>query len=40
MAKKSTKSRVNRIVDYALGIALAAVVVTPLAMYAKSKIGV
>ena len=40
MAKKVTKSRVNRIIDMALGFGLASVFVIPAMIYIKNKAGI
>ena len=40
MAKKITKSRINKIIDMALGFGLATVVVVPAMLFVKSKLGV
>jgi hypothetical protein len=40
MAKKVSKSRVNRIIDMALGFGLASVFVIPALIWVKNKAGV
>ena len=39
MAKKSTKNRVSRIIDMAVAFGLGSVVVVPLVMFIKNRLG-